>query len=81
MLLPLLHVSASFLRHLQGAHSYIFPCLFYFNFSIHDVSVNRFDQQQDHKNYFHENWPCGRLRCYRKTSVSLLTVEGLGNKH
>jgi len=37
--------------------------------------------RQGHKNYLHENWPCSRLSCYRKTSVSLLTVEGLGNKH
>jgi hypothetical protein len=36
---------------------------------------------QGHKNYLHKNWLCGRLHCYRKTSVSLLTVEGLGNKH
>jgi len=37
--------------------------------------------RQGHKNYLHENCPCGRLSCYRKTSVLLLTVEGLRNKH
>jgi hypothetical protein len=37
--------------------------------------------RQGHKNHLHENCPCGQLLCYRKTSVSLLTVDGLGNKH
>ena len=37
--------------------------------------------REGHKNYLHENWPCGRYSCYRKTSISLLTVEGLGKKH
>jgi hypothetical protein len=46
------------------------------------VPLNHTSQfRQGHKTYLHENRPCGRSRCYRTTSVSLLTVAGLGNKH